>query len=378
MIRRIERAEGSRFQVYAQRDGKKVYVGTFDSKREAVAAEEDYKSQQRAIDRGELPPDIDDKRTLREAMHEWLAALAQRGSRSLDQYRIRANVYILPTLGDVPLVRLTRSHVMRWRDEMATRFAPATVNGTLVCLQSSCSEFVDRGWIAASPARGVPQIESPDRDYHWIRTREEITKLLVECPRGIREIATVALGTGMRLDELLHVHWSDLDFTHRLITVQRGKHGTTKTSKLRRVPIVDSILPLLRELALQRDGAVLVFPGKAGKPRTKVGVRVPFKQAAARAQLSDKLRFHDLRHTFASHWVANGGDIFRLSKVLGHSSVVQTEKTYAHLSPDAFEQDFDRVSFVVPASGAPYGLTKRKPTKPSVATAERPALRAVK
>lgn len=156
--------------------------------------------------------------------------------------------------------------------------------------------------------------------------------------------------------------------------MQRGKHGTTKSSKLRRVPIVDSILPLLRELALKRDGAALVFPGKGGKPRTKVGVRVPFKQATVRAGLSPKMRFHDLRHTFATHWVANGGDIFRLSKALGHSSVVQTEKTYAHLSPDAFEEDFDRVSFVVPSNDEPYGLTTRK--QPTIVVAS-PKLRAV-
>jgi len=86
---------------------------------------------------------------------------------------------------------------------------------------------------------------------------------------------------------------------------------------------------------------MLVFPGEKGKPRTKPGVREPFKQAVARVGLPSSLRFHDLRHTFASHWVLDGGDIFRLSKILGHSSVVVTQKTYAHLIPDAWEQDFN-------------------------------------
>ena len=52
-----------------------------------------------------------------------------------------------------------------------------------------------------------------------------------------------------------------------------------------------------------------------------------------------------------------------LSKILGHSNVMITQKVYAHLAPDAWEQDFHRVSFVVPESGVVYALTKRKPNK---------------
>jgi hypothetical protein len=58
-------------------------------------------------------------------------------------------------------------------------------------------------------------------------------------------------------------------------------------------------------------------------------------------------------------WVLDGGDIFRLSKILGHSSVIVTQKTYAHLIPEAWEQDYHRVAFVVPGQGAVYGITKR-------------------
>ncbi|HEY3805158.1 MAG TPA: tyrosine-type recombinase/integrase [Kofleriaceae bacterium] len=108
--------------------------------------------------------------------------------------------------------------------------------------------------------------------------------------------------------------------------------------------------------------------------RSKPGVRFPFKQAASGAGLPPQLRFHALRHTFASHWVLDGGDIFRLSKILGHSNVTITQKVYAHLAPDAWERDYHRVSFVVPAEDAVYGTTKRKATK---AEAEAPRLRAV-
>lgn len=61
----------------------------------------------------------------------------------------------------------------------------------------------------------------------------------------------------------------------------------------------------------------------------------------------------------------DGGDIFRLSKILGHSNVMITQKVYAHLAPEAWEQDYHRVSFVVPDTGTVYAFTKRKQQKPS-------------
>jgi hypothetical protein len=65
--------------------------------------------------------------------------------------------------------------------------------------------------------------------------------------------------------------------------------------------------------------------------------------------------------------VLDGGDIFRLSKILGHANVTITQKVYAHLAPDAWEQDYHRVAFVVPDTSAVYAMTKRKPPKRDIA-----------
>jgi len=74
----------------------------------------------------------------------------------------------------------------------------------------------------------------------------------------------------------------------------------------------------------------------------------PFKAAVLRAGLPKQLRLHDLRHTFAGLFLASGGDIFKLSKILGHSSVAITQQVYAHLHPDAFAEDYSRVAFAMP------------------------------
>jgi integrase len=354
-----------RFQVYGRRDGKQVYVTTCDSKKEAQSAERRHMVLMEQIVAGEVPAEVDLHRTLKAAAEDWLESLKANGSRSHTAYTNSMRIYIWPALENVPVAKLTKAQVMTLRDDLARHKSAATVNGAITCLSSAFSDFVDRGWVPVNPVRGVKRVRAGESVYTWISSREDITKLLVECPRGIRELAAWALGTGLRISELTSLRWADIDLERRLIAVHRGRQGTTKSGKVRHVPILNALLSLMREMALQRDGAELVFPGEPDKdgsrrPRSLVGVRVPFKQAAKRAGLSTALRFHDLRHTFASHWVLDGGDIFRLSKILGHSSVVITQKTYAHLAPEAWSQDYHRVAFTLPSEDAAYGITKRK------------------
>jgi integrase len=114
------------------------------------------------------------------------------------------------------------------------------------------------------------------------------------------------------------------------------------------------VLTVLREMKLAKGTYTLLWPGaKRDKfdeqlPRNKTSVFRPFKAAVERAGLPKKLRLHDLRHTFAGLFLASGGDIFKLSKILGHSSVAITQQVYAHLHPNAFAEDYSRVSFAMP------------------------------
>jgi integrase/recombinase XerD len=141
----------------------------------------------------------------------------------------------------------------------------------------------------------------------------------------LKPLCAVLVGTGLRLDEALHLEWPDVSLEHRRISVQRGRKGAPKSGRLRYVPISDTVLGVLRAMKLARgDGA---------------------------AGLDPALSPHDLRHTFASHYLAGGGDIFRLSKILGHSSVAVTEKADAHAA------DYGRVTFEMPGD-APAPVVK--------------------
>ena len=348
-IKKIQRADGVRYQVYGRRDGQKVYVGSYDSQRAAREADEDFASTQRKIERGELPPGTDAKRTFGVAVAAWLKSLEAAGSRSHDEYAARVELHMLPTFRDVPIVSIQRASVIEWREKLHERVSASTVNTITGTLSSAFSYFVDHAWVAANPCARIKSLKHDARVFPWLDSPDAITRLLAEMRPNIRTLCAVLVGTGMRLDEALHLRWDDVDLEHRLIAVHRGSKGTTKSGKARRVPIFDAVLPVLKAMKLARGHNVLLWPGaKRGRPLSQPSVRVPFKDAADRAGLPKELRVHDLRHTFASLFLVDGGDIFKLSRILGHSSVKITADTYAHLKPTAYVEDYGRVRFTMP------------------------------
>lgn len=352
MIRRVQRTDGTKFQVYGKRDGRKVYLGTFGSQRLALAADEDHRARQRRIAAGELPADHDEQRTFGAACDLWTAKLETTASRSADEYANRAKNHLIPAFGGVALHEIRKPDIVRWRDRISAEMSAGTVNTLLGTLSSAFTWFVEQRWIEANPCHRVKSLVRPDRTFPWLQSGEQITRLLVACTDNIRSLVAVLVGTGMRLDEALHLHWDDVDLEHRLITVHRGRKGMPKSGRLRRVPIFDSVLPVLRAMRLERGANTMLWPGrKPGKAKNRVSVRKPFRRAVTRAGLPEDLRIHDLRHTFASLFLLDGGDIFKLSRILGHSSVAITERIYAHLRPDAYSDDYGRVRFRIPEGG---------------------------
>jgi integrase len=353
MIRKVKRAAGDRHQVYGKVNGKKVYLGTFDSKREAVAIDEEHRTRQRLIAAGKLPAEVDHQRTFGEGIALWVAMLVDTNSRSASDYESRAENHLLPTFKEVPIVDIHKANIIAWRDKLSTEVAAATVNSVLGTLSSAFSWFVDQRWVERNPCSRVKPLVRPAKTFPWLQSSEQITRLLAACTLNIRCLVAVLVGTGMRLDEALHLHWDDINLEHRIITVHRGRKGMPKSGRLRRVPIFDSVLPVLKAMRLARSTSTMLWPSKKkprvpGKAIAQSSVTVPFKRAVLRAELDRKLRIHDLRHSFASLFLLDGGDIFKLSRILGHSSVTITEKTYAHLRPDAYSEDYARVRFRMP------------------------------
>ncbi|MBL6976170.1 MAG: site-specific integrase, partial [Deltaproteobacteria bacterium] len=128
----------------------------------------------------------------------------------------------------------------------------------------------------------------------------------------------------------------------------RSYSRPTKTGEIRHVPILDPLLPVLQEWRLQNP-LQHVFPNERGGmqgPSARILQEI-FHRVLERAGMPRAITFHDLRHTFASHWMMRGGDIFRLQRILGHKSTQMTQR-YSHLSPDVFKEDYGRLANLVP------------------------------
>src|SRR6266851_1120939 len=141
----------------------------------------------------------------------------------------------------------------------------------------------------------------------------------------LRLIVLIALTTGMRIAEIFALKWSDVLYREGLMAVRSKLKG----GKIRYVPLTSELAT-----EIQRYPAMIgedrIFPPKRSAKGERQRVEGSFETVLDLAGIRD-FRFHDLRHTFASWYMMNGGDLYELAKILGHSNIKMTER-YAKLA----------------------------------------------
>lgn len=149
----------------------------------------------------------------------------------------------------------------------------------------------------------------------------------------------VAINTGLRRGELAGLCWDRVNFETNLIEITRtrDRHGLDErlktVSSRRYVPMNQVVRKALMAKRPKVIGMDLVFLDQQGMPFSVHHLYRDFALDQQRAGLQHKIRFHDLRHTFASQFMMKGGNIYDLQKILGHSNLELTQR-YAHLAPD--------------------------------------------
>jgi integrase len=254
---------------------------------------------------------------------------------------------------------------------------------TLLTTMLNAATSFKTPWLLKVPKFNKPKVSLFSRDFRYLRTEEEIRRFLTAARDEGEQVFVLyaaAIYTGLRAGELAALEWQDVDFERRLITVQRSFGGPTKSDRVRYAPILTPLLAILREWRLRHPGR-LVFTNRDGRrlaPSARIYQEVLHRVLDAAGfpavEEGGKVRryivFHSLRHTFAAHWVARGGDIFKLQKILGHQSIAMTMR-YAHLAPEAYAADFDRLGTEAPvAVGA---VVELRPVPVGVITASGPA-----
>jgi integrase len=316
-----------------------------------------------------------------EVARQWLDLHSKPNLRSHADNEGRYRVHVAPFFGDAPLNAITATRILEFRAKLQAKavdrkyrdkkgalrtvdrkLAPRTVNLTVALVRSVLRFAVASGYISTSPvsrlgrgklmlpvekAKLAPPIEHAEDVGRLLAVLRE-TGEEMRLP-GLHPLFSLLVYTGLRRGEAIGLRWADVDLERRIISVRRSYAGQTKSSKHRTVPIPAELADTMRAYRLADPWkGDLCFPNASGEMIARnAKLQDLFHLALARANLP-RIRIHDLRHVFASHFVMGGGDIFTLQRILGHSTPQLTSDTYAHLSPRHLAGEADRVSYPKP------------------------------
>jgi integrase len=310
---------------------------------------------------GDLP--LSPRLSFAEVAGRWLAEFeakvtaGQRRERTLDLYRSQLHRHVLPRLANRRLALISADDVVAvMRELQAEGLSPWTVKRVLAALSSVFTFALRRGYISAHPFDRLERDERPHplRSDQRVLTQTELSRLFAACPRRYRPLLLTGAFTGMRLSEVLGLSWDDVDFAAGVVHVRhqlaRGRRGVPphrippKTcASVREIPLLPQLAAVLREHkrgSRFTSGSDYVFATGNGTPflHHNVSKRV-LRRAATGAGLdrpSRRVRFHDLRHTFASHLIFDIRlDVVQVSRMLGHARTSMTLDTYTHLFEEA-------------------------------------------
>ncbi len=207
--------------------------------------------------------------------------------------------------------------------------SPRTINYELTIISHAFNVAMrEWGWVENNPVSMVKKERVKNTIERWL-TLDEEKKLLFASPKWLQEIIVFAINTGLRESEILDMKWSQVDLARRTIIILEQKNRSVDT-----LPLNETALNVLLEKNQFRVNTTdLVFPNQENKRIGTSHLIKTFHKAIRKSGIA-KLRFHDLRHTFASRLVQSGADLFSVQK-LGRWKNTSMVMRYAHHQPES-------------------------------------------
>jgi integrase len=282
----------------------------------------------------------------------------ERHPRTFEAHRYQLDRHLLPAMATRRVACITVNDVAELLLDLRRKGCSAKTSASALATLQSIVRYARRhGWIVEDPIELLEPDERPRPLPRRQRVlgRDEIARLLEASPPHYRLLIATVLYTGLRVSEMLGLIWDDVDFAAELIHVRaqlsrphRGNPARRVAPKtpasVRDVPLVEQLARLLaahKQATPFAAGRDWVFATANGTPHGHRNVTQRGLQRAARDAGLDHgdwppLRFHDLRHTFASHLIVDLGlDVAQVSRILGHARVTVTLDVYTHLFDDA-------------------------------------------
>lgn len=282
--------------------------------------------------------------------------------------------HIIPRIGKIPLEKLTTIQIQKFYNDLQKNgriqryehvklknkgLSTRVVRGIHTLLNNCLEQAVTERIILINPAQGckLPKLEKKEMK---ILPQEKIGPYLAEAEeRGLLAAYYLELTTGLRRGELLALLWTDLDAESKTISVTKqvnrikGKLVVSQPktqNSVRTLAIPQQAVDLLIEEHKKHPGNPYMFPSpKTGTMFDPDSFRHTHDKIL-KAIGAEHIRFHDLRHTFATLSLKNGVDVKTLSGALGHYSAGFTLSTYTHATAEMKRDAADTIGSVI--SGA--------------------------
>ena len=302
------------------------------------------------------------KYTIGQWMEVWFQDYAKIKVRpsSHQTYQGYIHNHIRPNIGDIPLEKLTSLDLQKFYKKLLTTgrvdrveakgqpkgLSAKTVRNIHQILSSALKLAQEQRLILTNPAEGcaLPRVEHQEMK---TLTTVQLASFFREAREsGVFELYYLELATGLRRGELLGLKWEDVDLDRGDLRVRRqvsrinGEvvEAPLKTKNAYRIlPLAEDTVSVLKEQRRKVGNSPWVFPSPNGGPISPDSVLHMLHRVLKRAGLP-KVRFHDLRHTFATLALQNGVDVKTVSGMLGHFSAGFTLDTYAHITSAAQRQ----------------------------------------
>jgi site-specific recombinase XerD len=320
-------------------DGRRVRKKLGASKRLAQLALSDIQVK---LERKEVGFTRSDRR-LSELIEEYLKHSKAHATPESHLLNINVLAKFKEFLGDARLKNITNFQIEKFKNHRREEGAkPSTVNRELAVVKALFNRGVEWGLLPKSPAAAVKKFKEPKRQARFF-SKEEVAKILKTADGCLKSMLDILVNTGLRREELLHLTWEDIDLGRRLLIVQAKDGWRPKDYEVRHIPLNDAALAAFKAL---RRGAEsqqsFIFTDGNGGSYSADHLTHQFKALLKQLKISGHL--HALRHTFASHLVMKGADLYTVAKLLGHANIKTTE-IYAHLAPDFLKSAVGRLGF---------------------------------
>jgi len=247
---------------------------------------------------------------------------------------------LLEYFGDIQLSDISKSKIQSYFQDRVNNSSIYAARKDLICLSSAFNKAVDEKYLCENPCSDIKRFRIPEKQPLFFTEIDFKILLNAIDNKKIKDLVIFAVNTGLRQMEILALEWDQINFKDRTLILD-NRHYITKSKKIRTIPLGINALQILTERERTKRNNLVFNIEPNQKNQNKLSKA--FKRYVYKANLNPNLKFHSLRHTFASWLIQRGAPIYEVSKLLGHSEIKTTE-IYTHIRSEDMRNSINLIS----------------------------------